>query len=70
MSSPKRESLKVGTRVQLWPGDTYPKFAKVVEADPFFVTFQITEVHPQEPFYRPGFRVCLPWWRVKVKFIN
>lgn len=63
----KRYGLEVGTKVQLWPGDTYPKYARVVEMDQYTVTFQITEVHPQEPFYRPGLKVRLPWWRVRVE---
>lgn len=61
-----RGRLKVGTRVQLWPYDTHYKYAVVVAVNRYSVTFEITEVHPGEKYYRPGDRVEVPWSRVHV----
>ncbi|MFZ5651662.1 MAG: hypothetical protein ACOY4I_12505 [Bacillota bacterium] len=58
--------LKPGTRVRLWPADTYAKYAVVREMNHYTVTFEITGVEPGEPHYRPGQRITLPWSRVNV----
>ncbi|HBV96531.1 MAG TPA: hypothetical protein DEF36_05765 [Desulfotomaculum sp.] len=59
--------LKQGDRVRLWPEDTYAKYAVVKETDYYTVTFEIVEVEPGEPHYRPGHRVKLSWSQVFVK---
>ncbi|MCF8010818.1 MAG: hypothetical protein K9L17_08575 [Clostridiales bacterium] len=61
----KKRKLQVGTHVQLWPRDTYYKFARVISAGEFTVTFKIIRVDPREQYYKPGMRVRLPWCKVK-----
>lgn len=60
------EWLKPGTRVRLWPADTYAKYAVVREINNYTVTFEITEVELGESHYRPGHRITLPWSHVNV----
>lgn len=62
--------LEPGSRVRLWPGDTYAKYAVVREVSRFTVTFEITGVDPGEPFYRAGHRITLPWSHVNVREEN
>lgn len=59
--------LKPGDRVRLWPEDTYAKYAVVKEISHYTVTFEIVEVDPGEPHYKPGHRVKLPWSHVFVR---
>lgn len=46
--------LLPGTRVQLWPKDTFFKYGVVTAVDTHYVTFKITLVHPGEKHYREG----------------
>lgn len=62
----KNNWLKLGTKVRLWPADTYAKYAFVKEVTYYTVTFEITRVEAGEPFYKPGYRVTLPWSHINV----
>lgn len=55
-----RQMLKPGTRVHLWPWDTYAKYGVVRKADRFKVIIEITRIDPGEAYYRPGDVVVLP----------
>ncbi|MFZ5644471.1 MAG: hypothetical protein ACOY46_12855 [Bacillota bacterium] len=59
--------LKPGTKVRLWPEDSYAKYAVVKEINNFTVTFEIVEVEPGEPHYRVGHRVILPWSHIRIQ---
>ena len=59
--------LKPGTKVRLWPEDTFAKYAVVTEINNYTVTFEIVEVEPGDPYYRPGHRVTLPWTHVRIQ---
>lgn len=52
--------LLPGTRVQLWPKDTYYKYGVVVAIDRQYITFKITMVQPGEKHYRVGDIVKIP----------
>ncbi|KJS12453.1 MAG: hypothetical protein JL56_08460 [Desulfotomaculum sp. BICA1-6] len=58
MAPPK--ALLPGTKVQLWPKDTYYKYGVVVTVDRQHVTFKITMVEPGEKHYCEGDIVKIP----------
>lgn len=46
--------LLPGMEVQLWPKDTYYKYAVITALDRHYITFRITRVQPGEKHYREG----------------
>jgi hypothetical protein len=55
-----KKILNKGDKVQLWPKDTYAKFAVVREITMHSVTFEITWVEPGEKHYQVGDLITLP----------
>ncbi len=55
-----RKTLIKGDRVQLWPKDTFGKYAIVREVAEHSVTFEITWVESGEKFYKIGDKITLP----------
>ncbi|WP_333871803.1 hypothetical protein [Desulforamulus putei] len=56
----KLSQLKVGTRVRLWPKDTYPKYGIVREINPDYILVELTEKDPQDYCrYQIGDRIKL-----------
>lgn len=55
--------------MQLWPGDTYAKYAVVKEVNYDGVIFQITAVVQGELHYRPGELVKLPWTHINLRSV-
>ncbi len=55
-----KKLLNKGDKVQLWPKDTYAKFAVVREITANSVTFEITWVEPGEKHYKAGDLITLP----------
>ncbi len=63
----RRKLLVPGTRVLLWPEDTYQKYAVVRKVDRHYVVFEITMVHPGEKHYRVGDVIKIPRPMVRVQ---
>ncbi|PHJ38798.1 hypothetical protein P378_07330 [Desulforamulus profundi] len=53
--------LKVGSRVHLWPMDTYPKYGIVREINASYILVELTEKDPRDYCrYQIGDRIKLP----------
>lgn len=65
----RSNNLLPGTKVQLWPKDTYFKYAVVTAVDRNHVTFKITLVQPGEKHYREGDIVKIPRNKLNVQVV-
>ena len=64
-----KNSIRVGSKIQLWPGDTYPKHGIVRKISGLGLTVELTNVHPKDPNgYKTGDLVNLQWSNVRVYF--
>ena len=66
-----KNSIKVGSKIQLWPGDTYPKRGIVRKISRLGLTVELTYVHPKDPNgFKTGDMVNLQWSKIRVHFDN
>ena len=64
-----KKGVKIGSKIQLWPGDTYPKYGIVRKITALGLTVELTNVHPKDPSgYKTGEMVDLHWSKVRVHF--
>lgn len=53
--------LQVGSRIRLWPKDTYPKYGIVREIHVDYILVELTEMDPRDYCrYQIGDRIKLP----------